>query len=833
MAYGLKYRSNFYNYFGRLVSVQISKEDYTGDVTDVRTSEVTMEVNYQDDNTPVIGTGVKVVVIADEDDMTYLEDLLLSYEREFICVIEHDSEVVFRGYSLCDLNERQLLPYAQVTLQFTNYLHRLSEHYPSSLKDKTQSVSVMRLVTDLMNMTDLDLPLYVNSTLFEVDMDNDATDTFLPQVFVQCFQFYTSSFKYDALYDAINKALHPFSAYIYYYKDQWIIERQEDITRTGNWVKYTGGSTSSESSLQMTIHKQSGDFEYVGGSQIIEYDSGLRTLILQLHDKKLDSMVFNDYTEDMSPINFSHASFSDYPADELTYRTWYRHSSVSIDEVLTDFKHMDKCLKYTASAYYQGLYYYFRIQFNQLESDTPTVLSVRFKTAVEYISEEWDSVSSHFLLRMCEGTYDGYWVISSSTISLITMGVGGEYYCDFDNTWRSTVRPLIILFPSEPDSNVYKSADPITFLANWRVTTVSSGEQTGEFTHETTFNLSESYVAVFSKYTDGSYTIYENMYDLLEIDSSVGKFIQGFHIVFVPPWYFDEKNTIFDRNRYGMFSTSYIGDIAVTVQSEPIDNRIEYQLHEDFVKTQEIDLYLFDLDNLNYANGLMIRDEWSGSGGDSEFEDFTKAWTSENSVSACPLYEVFAKCKFRKYGRTIHRLKSRILYDGALKPFTIITDDNVPSETSSGGNMIFLLNGYTWDLYKGEYSIMAEEYTEAEVVVDGVTYDSEGNAILSTPDTPTNFSAAICGTYRTKAVCVSWDPVGGQISGYKLYRKPLWNEIYGWRDLYQEIYRGTETEFRDYDDHFRRDPPGTLTYKVCAYNDAGDSAFTSEENVSW
>ena len=122
--YGLKYQSDFYNYFKKKVSVQISKAGWTGAVKQLRTTEVILEVNYVDENTPVIGTGVKIGLI-NEGTFDSLEDLLTSTERQFKCVIYYNSVLVFQGFSICDLNEQQFLPWSKLSLQFTDYLRRL------------------------------------------------------------------------------------------------------------------------------------------------------------------------------------------------------------------------------------------------------------------------------------------------------------------------------------------------------------------------------------------------------------------------------------------------------------------------------------------------------------------------------------------------------------------------------------------------------------------------------------------------------------------------------------------------------------------------------------
>ena len=808
MAFELKYQSDFYNVFQKLVSVKIYKKDYEdSEVIFVRTSEVTIEANYKDDNTPVIGTGVKVIVIANSDDMEFLEDLLISYEKQFMCVIEYDGAVAFRGYSLCDLNERQLLPYAAIVLQFTDYLHRLSEHYPAGLKDPSQSISVMRLVTDLIDLAGLDLPLYVNSTLFESSMvdDSDGTDSFLPQVFVQNFQFHTGPGEYDSMYDAINKALQPFSAFIFYYNDQWIIERQEDITRDGNWVKYSGADSTSETSLKLSINKQDGDFQYIETSQIVEYDSGLKTLILMLRDKLLDSLVFNDYTKDMKSESYINENFSDFPAS-LEYRTWYRHSNVVIEQVGMLYKHMTNWVRWTTDEYIRGLFYNFKVSFNS-SSDIPTTMTISYKvfpylpsiSGIGFVSLV-KKVFIRFLLRMQGGPYDGYWVATTAGTDDAT--------------------PFIVLMPTGPP--------PVSAFPNQVEidVTVHEGDWL-EWTITKEFDFSEAGVVVLDVYGSVA-AMYNNFYELLGMDSSgAEKVEQYFNLIILPPGYcYKPFNKIQD------FSTDYLkktffGDISVVVTPEDIDNKIEYYINQDFVKKEEIELHLFDLPDVNYSNGLLLDDGVT----------FTKLWISENSVVGCPLYEVFAKGKFRKYGRTIHRLKSRIRCDKILKPFTIITDDNVPSKTSSSGNMTLLLNGFSWDLNNGVYDIVAEEYTEENIIVDGVLYDTDGNAILLAPDTPTGLTAVIEGSRRTKSVSVSWNPVSGVVSEYVLYRKPYWSIIAAsWVNEYWVIYRGSEINYRDSDDLFRvyNLPPGTtITYKLKAVNSAGESALTAEVTVTW
>lgn len=753
MTYDLKYQSNFYNYFNKLVSIKIyDSEEYSESTAiELRTSEVLITCNYTDDNTPVIGMGAKITVIADTDDMTYLEDLLLSYERQFMCTIEYDGEIVFRGYSICDINERQLLPFAVVTLEFTDYLHRLEEHYQDLLSSISSNTDVLTLVLDYVTLTTSDLPLYVNSTLFEDSMNDAVTDTFLPQVFVQNAQFYSNSYEYDNAYEVMNKTLHPFSAFLYYYKDMWVIERQEDITRDGDWVYYEGDSTDTGqavSSLKLSYNKQNGDFEYTDMTQNIEYDSGLHTLILALRDKIIDTFVFNDYTTDM-------ASVADATPDAgtLSENTWYKYSTISINEVSSYFRGgIEKYVKWTTDDKDHGLAYNFEIQFNG-EYGEDTQLTIQYSMSGLNIATA-NLIKIRFYLRIDGGDQSDNYLMETDS---------GEFV--FDPIFPQVPSEITEIFSRDNiRSDVYTISKTVNFTDLW--------EDLG-------FPATQKFTIIFLPMEMWETLVWE----------------------YVP--------------------INILGDIEVSVNEEQIDNKIEYHLNENFVKKDEIELYLFDLNNINYSNGLELSDGIR-----------TNLWTSEDSAVAIPLYEIFAKCKFRKYGRTIHRLKATILADLVLKPFTILTDNNITDINDS--IITFLLNGYTWNLDKGTYDIEAEEYTEEEVIVSGVTYDSEGNPETEDPPAspPTNLFATLLPVFG-HPIQVTWDPVGGGVIGYKLQRRPYYAS--GWVDAYVMPYVGVNTQYIDYI-HTEGPPVGspvTIYYRVCAYNAGGDSDYSAEYSVNW
>lgn len=808
MAYGLKYQSDFYNTppFKTAVSVKIYKDDYTGAVTNVRTSEVSIEYNYVDDNTPIIGKGARIVIIANSSDMSYLEDLLLSYEKQFLCTIEYGSTVVFRGFSICDINERQLLPFAEITLQFTDYLHRTEGKYPTILQPIGGVNDLLTLVASLLMETELDFPLLINSTLFEDDMDMGTTDSFLPQVVLQNSIFYSDSYTHDNIYDAINKALSSFSAFIYTYNDQFIIERQEDITRTGDWVTYNNVEFDSDdsgvmpvgaviSSLRQSINKQAGDFEYIDMSQIIEYNSGLHTLILRLMDKKLDTLIFNDWPDADSIRTTPYYSPL---ADTLDYRNWYIHEDFTNIKVGEDRNGIAQWIHYTPSeTFVKGLCYSFAVYFNQ-GSDEDTALSIAYSQGTDMDVSAMFHVGMYFFLRFDGGPYSDFFLtMTGPKTGGDPRGISGEVQLNLVG----------------PNSIWYRSD-----CYNYQTIALSADDKEKKWDLSKEFNFSDMPVRLYNS-GGGLFDQHnEGLQALLGFPE-----YQKFIITFCSPQYtVHEASQRIWQYPHLFADDVYTGDISVSVNAEEIDNKITYVLNQNFIKTEEVDLHLFDLENLNYANALLEEDGFTR----------TNLWTSENSSVPIPLYEIFAKCKFRKYGRTIHNLKASILTNTILKPFCLITDNNILNE--SGQVITFLLNGYTWDLVNARYDINAEEYTEEEVIVDGVTYDSSGEQEgMNTPPAYAPQIQSISRTPLLRQAIVRWTPVIGGVTGYILQRMPRYSVVQmSFISEWTAIYSGTETTALD--GFFGPFTAGmTISYRVCAFNSAGNSSWSNTAQITY
>lgn len=799
MAYGLKYQSNFYNFHGKLVSVLINKRDYVSTVTQVRTESVEIENNFQNIETGVVGTGAKVVIRVDSTEMLAYDDLLRSLEKEFQCIISHDGSIVFIGYSICDLNERQILPYAAITLQFTDYLRRLSSKYLEAVAFPNTAITLASIIKEALLTCEVSNSLLINSSLFEENMNQGAYDEFYSQVHLDSYIFHSSPSEYDNAYDTLNKALHSFGAYIYQYSGMWCIERQEDILRTDDWLREldisTGGDTfapNSNENLRQVLNRQDGDFKYRDMSQIVSYESGLKTLILRLQDKQLESFVFNDYAID------NMEEVSDFFPDPgtLDYRIWYRHTNVSIVGNGYAYRDMASYIKWTYEqaltfndTELAGLYYAFQIQF-PISPEEPVVLNIDYKTSAGDIAVPVGANARiRFCIRIDGGPRDGQYL-----------------------TWINN----ILCFRTEP----------VPPVGNEVVIPIEATTKP-VFSVNVSFNLTDDQQI---RVTPAS-QILTNVWEQLGFPET-----QKFMIFFFPmEWWLHVPNGFGGYYDTWMLPTpQYIGDINVGLSNQKVLNKLTYYINANFERTEELDMDFFDLDNINFVNGPLVIE-----GSTSELGK-TRRWTSLLNTTAVPLMDVFAKNRFQNYARTIHRLKGKIIYDGYLKPFAVLTDDDLtildPTAADYGQNIQFILQKYTWDLFNGVYTIDAQEYTNEDLGFNysqdsgqGSGADSDGTyGVLSAPNIISVNQAS-----PGQGFDVSWTPVTGATS-YTLQRQPYY-DVYGlWIDSWKTVYIGSNTNTYDAIQN-ESTPPNALhvMYRVMATNNVLNSAYSGIYTEFW
>lgn len=544
MAYNLKYQSaTFYNYFKKAVVIRLYKKDYVGSVVTVRVKDVSIFTNYQDNTTPIIGTGAKLRLLNDTNTFTAFDDLLTSKEKEFKCTVTVANQVVFTGFSLCDLNEQQFLPKAVITIQFTDYLRRLEDKYLSDLPSALGYASPLStLVKQALNMIDIGFTnLLVNSSIYETRMTKTISNSFLNQAYVENELFLDKDNKQDDVYTILNKILTSFNCHLYSYDQFWVIERTEDIERETNWQSFDLGSETigNTTARVATLHKQDGDFSYIDMSQVLKYYTGIHTLVLNISDKRKDSLITNSLDAATSiPDN------TFYPAK---MNTWYMGGDPY------QFYRLDGVNKRGVNKWFQWSiavpnnipptekpYYWMRLYPN---TSGKTILSISYKMFVPIFYPAYnDSVELALRIDCRQNTM--YWV------ALLDDNIAFH-------TNASASHSVYLKVEHKVDKE-----DLTPNVTTW----------------------------TFSKEIDFTSLLASNPFGFPYIDYifqfQAIKYIRG--------------------GTTGYFVDNVIGDFQIQIKDAPIDNQYTYNLSDAYIKEEKVEIALCDANSESYVNGLLL-----------------------------------------------------------------------------------------------------------------------------------------------------------------------------------------------------------------------------------
>jgi len=661
MAYTLKYQSNFYNRFGALVSVKIYKKDYSGSAISIRVSNVELQWGIEDFYTPIAGAGVSITIVNTFNEYDAFSDLLKSYPKDFKCVIEYNGNVVFEGFNVTELNEVNLLQYNSLIVKFTDQLKMLQYDKLTGMLSIGGQIGLFDLIEEALYNTGLtERDLYVNSTLFEANMADEASSgnpyCFLTHSYIEKSIFYDNLTEYKDTLSILNEVFKPFSAFIYSYGDKWILERYEDIDSNSDWVWFDLNESSSSSclyinTLKQTLYKQNDDFNYIESSQKLSYKPAIQKLKLNLQERKLNSLVFNEFSS-----NPPHTS--DIWPTSLTPRTWTVHSGSSSESAGTELNGITTYFKWTPSgSCYVGAFYNFMITLNDINGEkADNVLEINFKFTV-----------SNPPIDYRKGFYNVDVVGLPVFLYANKPGIGGRYILlNDDGTITTSSSPCWLTGAVVGEEYEIDRADPPRVLSFEKTLLLQNHLGTGDI-----------------------------------------EMILGIH---GPYW-----QTTSPVNA-GYYNVAYIGDFSVTFDSDNYDNVVEATIDENFLNTEEIDLNLYDLPNWNFASGILR--QWGSS-----FSEMAKSntWGSDNfyTLGYTDLVDNFIYNTFRRNAESRLQLNARIDYDGYLKPFAILMDDNIKKEgeSSIGDNVKMIVTEYIWDMVNGFYEVKAEEYPDTEISI--------------------------------------------------------------------------------------------------------------------
>jgi len=550
MAFSKKYESTFYDNYNHKVAIWIYQDQYSGATFPLTIKDLSIKYNGGGIFDSIISLSASLTIINTGEFDDY-DDMLKNKERQYKVKIFNfnTGQMYFEGYLICDEIQQQLINQGEISLLFTDYLKRLEDIELELTIGETRSV--IDYLQQILALTSLYYPIYVNSRLFPEGGDNSEGKTLFDQAYIDSDLFFKNLVETKSAYEVLNSILKSFRCYLYQYDNAWYIERYGDLMQQDYvWTKYEYGELTgeSDSTKYAEYNRQANDFVYINISQTRNFVSGLKTFELKLNDETYDTLVYNNAVD--ASIKSSGSRYFVTPMPALLPKQWYISPYANEWNVYTGFYGIEKAMHWQAFNNFDGLYYKFKMSFNDVED---TTLKVSFKSFCQgNIPSNPDQLSYYgrFFIYKMQPSYNYYVALNedSSVVYTEYNPVGGPYV--FESEWKYVESDLI------NNTIEFKKSINISDLAEFS----TNGEQ------EFIFGL----LPVGYRYANGDDDIEDNTFT-----------------------YLPRQN---------------IGDIIVSVNAEDQDNNILASVEDDFVKKESLEIDLFDINSLNLKNGLFIKD---------------------------------------------------------------------------------------------------------------------------------------------------------------------------------------------------------------------------------
>lgn len=566
MAYGLIYTSHNYNRVGDGFNLYIYKQDYTGDVENIITSDYELTYN---NNENIISLSLDITLINDKS-FDYYDDLLKNHEREYKVLLQDDGgTTLFEGYLICDIIEQELLNNSTINLTFTDYIKRLQDITLDDYLEFGRKRYLIDILVHILSLTSLDYPIYINSNLYPYGASRANGTTFYERVKYSDDIFFSSQEQTEDAYSILNNLLNFSKSYLYMYKGAWYIERYDDVSNdTRFWAYFSPGNTTN----QITTNKcnkitHNVDFQYLNQSQTIPYESGLKMYEIKLDDNNFDNLIINNFYSGLTRCDryceTTDLDLRKWYVAESSYNKKFGRNYYSINNYIGWENLYSTQPGWEDFTKFDGIYVRFQFSWNEGGTENPTALNIKYKMYAPDISSY--GYKQRYIGR--------FWIMNKT---------------GFQDSWLYSNNGEFAYLEGAP-SNPYVwtvKIDNTDEIINSKIVEI---EKTFDLTH-------------LSGYTSG--------YD------------QDYILGIMPLAYqTTELTDIIDNAPIIYNPYNYAGDVSINVSAKLMDNIIEYSVEDNFIKSKSDTIRLFDVENLNLKNGLFYNNErtknWTDNNGSS------------------------------------------------------------------------------------------------------------------------------------------------------------------------------------------------------------------------
>jgi hypothetical protein len=613
----------------------------------------------------VFGQRLDFAVFDDNTNYWELFDLMNLKEREFSVEMKIDNVFVFRGFLLAETAERKLLRRNNIQLTASAYISKLKNYQLTHYLNDKDLVSPMGIICEILLQTGKDLPINVNSSIYPQGMEMASNENALEKVGVQAQNFYKNNAETENSYDILQQILFGLDLYLYFFQDQWYIERYEDIGKTNKtYIRYNINGTKSVWNVVENTIPFSG-YTQLNQTQTLITETGYNQLILNLKQKTKSGWNLAPYNKD----KISSTPYSVSTAPNPTIFHWMYQTGTISNATLNYFTYtksffninnpirlyvsnlIDEDILYSNNSRFKGVGFSTKIRTSFDENDSKLTVKFKWTNGMQnYGTGHWRNPTTK--------NYRIYYTVRNPRFAGAILIANRYIKHDAENdTWS------VIEATAEYGANYIEitpdQVNQATGIYEGEIN-IPLSDVTGIVTGDNLFVISLNYVTF--KYESSSTT----------------------------------KDLISVSNIYG--------DIEISTNSPADDNQIVADITDDFITSKTYEMLLHDN---KYSSNAFYHSL-------SEYAPRTTAWTCDNLFNK-PLAEqlIFSKMKLLNKNRV--SLHSDVRTNDFLKPLAI-HEQNI-----DGQNIKFVLNKYVHNVQTNKYQIELKEYNNTDQI--NLTYN--------------------------------------------------------------------------------------------------------------
>ena len=670
MAYGTKYQLPFSSPTTS-GTVYLKKEDYTGAVTTLRIAGNGTGLEFHSELSdwfnPIIQQKLIIKFINDGADFFDYIDLFELEERQFQVLLEMDytSETitVFEGWVNSEIIQQKYINKSIVTLSATNYVSKLEYHFDTDI-DTLNEISLIDFINKALLGTGKSDNVRLNCQLWPEGTNPllYSANTAFADVGLFSEIFWKNNIeRYNSL-EVIQTILKTFDCFIYWWDGYWIIERYRDIYAGSiNYNQYTitnsysYGDGVSEFSRTNEI-TDIWDLVWENMEQTIFMIPGYNEFRILLNQKLFLNLTINDFTEGIE----QGTTKPDPPRRGWLFWTGndYESFGASKDNIINSIYRLGEDMNpswfdpgsVTDPAYWEyqrGITTMFKI--TNLDSGNLS-LNLRWKYQAVRTTAGKDPEEHKFLQY--------YYLRIKDTDNYI-------YYNTDDDEWQ------LKNYAYEKDC-----------------CNVSSSMGTALYNED-------------NKIYEKEYSISIPLDEVTDLPVGDISFILmiGLNIIRI-----DNGADVYT---YGPAGEAYFGDVLITINTDNQENLIKGTLANNVLQSKEINIDIFDSDNLNYKNALLTN---------TNYVDRVEKWVEGDEVAdpVHTLAEWLLIGKFQLFNKNRKKIKGRIKTNRILRPYELFYDSK--DATSDLGDKKYILGSYIYYPALGEYEVTLMEYNNEDSI---------------------------------------------------------------------------------------------------------------------